>query len=90
VSQILLLAMFVLAPAAVLAQLPVKARRYFLAAAVTALLAYAVLMGPALGGGALLVLPAALMGIIVAALLVEVVTLVRRLLGRNGRPAAHG
>ncbi|HEY0131320.1 MAG TPA: hypothetical protein VGB57_07935 [Allosphingosinicella sp.] len=89
-SQILLLAMFVLAPATVFAQLPVKARRYFLAAAVTALLAYAVLMGPALGGGAFLVLPLALMGIIAAALLVEAVALARRLLGRKGRPAAHG
>ncbi|HEX8624014.1 MAG TPA: hypothetical protein VF782_02930 [Allosphingosinicella sp.] len=89
-SQILLLAMFVLAPAAVFAQLPAKARRYFLAAAVTALLAYAVLMGPALGGGALLVLPLALMGIIAAALLVEAVAFLRRLLGKKGRPAAHG
>jgi hypothetical protein len=88
--QALILAMFVLAPATVLAQLPVKARRYFLAAAVSALLAYAVLMGPALGGGALLVLPLALMGIIAAALLIEAAVLVRRLLGGKGRPAAHG
>ena len=85
----LILAMFVLAPALVLAQLPVKARRYFLAAAVTALLAYAVLMGPTLGGGALLVLPLALMGIIAAALLVEAVSLARRMLGKK-RNAAHG
>jgi predicted anti-sigma-YlaC factor YlaD len=90
VSQVLLIAMFVLAPALVLAQLPVKARRYFLAAAATALLAYAVLMGPGLGGGALLVFPLALMGIIAAALLIEAVALVRRLLGGKGRPAAHG
>jgi hypothetical protein len=89
VSQALILAMFVLAPAMVFAQLPVKARRYFLAAAVTALLAYAVLMGPDLGGGALLVLPLALMGIIAAALLVEAVALVRRMLAGKG-PAAHG
>jgi predicted anti-sigma-YlaC factor YlaD len=89
VSQILLLAMFVLAPAAVFVQLPVKARRYFLAAAVTALLAYAVLMGPGLGGGALLVLPTALLGIIAAALLVEAVTFGRRMLRRKGN-AAHG
>ncbi|HEX9947447.1 MAG TPA: hypothetical protein VGA98_07900 [Allosphingosinicella sp.] len=89
-SEALLLAMFVLAPATVLAQLPVKARRYFLAAAATALLAYAVLTGPALGGGAFLVLPLALMGIIAAALLVEAVALVRRMLGKKGRPAAHG
>ena len=88
-SQALILAMFVLAPAMVFAQLPVKARRYFLAAAVTALLAYAVLMGPDLGGGALLVLPLALMGIIAAALLVEAVALVRRMLAGKG-PAAHG
>ena len=88
--QALILAMFVLAPAAVLAQLPVKARRYFLAAAVTALLAYAVLMGPALGGGALLVLPLALMGIIAAGLLIEAVGLVRRMLGKKGSEAAHG
>jgi hypothetical protein len=88
--QALILAMFVLAPAAVLAQLPLKARRYFLAAAVTALLAYAVLMGPNLGGGALLVLPLALMGIIAAAILVEAVALARRMLGRKGRPQAHG
>jgi hypothetical protein len=86
--QVLILAMFVLAPATVLAQLPVKARRYFLAAAVTALLAYAVLMGPTLGGGALLVLPLALMGIIAAAILVEGVAFLRRMLGRKG--AAHG
>jgi glycosyltransferase A (GT-A) superfamily protein (DUF2064 family) len=90
VSQALILAMFVLAPALVFAQLPVKARRYFLAAAVTALLAYAVVMGPDLGGGALLVLPLALMGIIAAALLVEAVALVRRLTGRKGNPATHG
>lgn len=89
-TEAMILAMFVLAPAAVLAQLPVKARRYFLAAAVTALLAYAVLMGPALGGGALLVLPLALMGIIAAALLIEAVALVRRLAGERGGPAAHG
>lgn len=89
-SEALLLAMFVLAPTTVFAQLPVKARRYFLAAAVTALLAYAVLMGPSLGGGALLVLPLALMGIIAAAILVEAVALVRRILGKKGRPAAHG
>ncbi len=88
--QALILAMFVLAPATVLAQLPARARRYFLAAAVSALLAYAVLMGPALGGGALLVLPLALMGIIAAALLIEAVVLARRLLGSKGRPAAHG
>jgi glycosyltransferase A (GT-A) superfamily protein (DUF2064 family) len=85
---ILLLAAFVMAPATVLAQVPAKARRYFLAAAVTALLAYAVLMGPSLGGGALLVFPLALMGIIVAALLIEAVALARRMLGRKG--AAHG
>jgi hypothetical protein len=90
VSQILLLAMFVLAPATVFAQLPVKARRYFLAAAVTALLAYAVLTGPSLGGGALLVLPTALIGIIVAALLVEAVSFARRMLGKKGSPAVHG
>jgi hypothetical protein len=88
--EAMILAMFVLAPTLVLAQLPAKARRYFLAAAVTALLAYAVLMGPALGGGAFLVLPLALMGIIAAALLVEAAALVRRLLGKKGRPAAHG
>jgi hypothetical protein len=88
VSETLLIAMFVLAPALVLAQLPVKARRYFLAAAVTALIAYTVLMGPNLGGGALLVLPAALLGIIAAALLIESVAFVRRLLGNKG--AAHG
>jgi hypothetical protein len=85
----MILAMFVLAPALVFAQLPAKARRYFLAAAVTALLAYAVLMGPNLGGGALLVLPLALMGIIAAALLVEAVSLARRVLGKKGN-AAHG
>jgi hypothetical protein len=89
VSQALILAMFVLAPALVFAQLPAKARRYFLAAAVTALLAYAVLMGPNLGGGALLVLPLALMGIIAAAILVEAVSLARRMLGKK-RNAAHG
>ena len=89
-SEALILALFVLLPATVLAQLPAKARRYFLAAAATALLAYAVLMGPNLGGGALLVLPLALMGIIAAAILVEAVALVRRLLGRKGRPTAHG
>jgi hypothetical protein len=88
VSETLLIAMFVLAPALVLAQLPAKARRYFLAAAVTALIAYTVLMGPNLGGGALLVLPAALLGIIAAALLIESVAFVRRLLGNKG--AAHG
>jgi hypothetical protein len=88
--QVLILAMFVLLPATVLAQLPAKARRYFLAAAVTALLAYAVLMGPSLGGGALLVLPLALMGIIAAGLLIEAVAFVRRLLVGKGRPAAHG
>ena len=88
--QILILAMFVLAPMTVFAQLPAKARRYFLAAAVTALLAYAVLMGPALGGGALLVFPLALMGIIAAALLVEAAALIRRLAGGKGRPPAHG
>ena len=88
--QALILAMFVLAPAAVLAQLPVKARRYFLAAAVTALLAYAVLMGPALGGGALLVLPLALMGIIAAAVLIEAVAFARRMLGKKGSEATHG
>jgi hypothetical protein len=86
----LILAMFVLAPATVLVQLPVKARRYFLAAAATALLAYAVLMGPGLGGGALLILPAAWMGMIGAALLIEAFALVRRLLKSRGRPAAHG
>ena len=89
-SEALILAMFVLAPALVFAQLPAKARRYFLAAAVTALLAYAVLMGPNLGGGALLVLPLALMGIIAAAVLIEAIVFVRRRLGKNGRPAAHG
>jgi hypothetical protein len=89
-GEVLLLAMFVLAPALVFAQLPVKARRYFLAAAATALVAYTLLMGPKLGGGALLVLPLALMGIIAAGLLVEAVAFVRRLLGRKGRPAAHG
>ncbi len=89
-SQVLLLAMFVLAPATVFAQLPVKARRYFLAAAVAALFAYTLVVGPAAGGGALLVLPLALMGIIAAAILVEAVALVRRLLGKKGRPAAHG
>jgi hypothetical protein len=89
-GEILLLAMFVLAPALVFAQLPVKARRYFLAAAATALVAYTLLMGPKLGGGALLVLPLALMGIIAAGLLVEAAAFVRRLLGRKGRPAAHG
>jgi hypothetical protein len=82
--------MFVLAPAAVFAQLPVKARRYFLAAAVTALLAYAVLMGPTLGGGALLVLPLALMGIVAAGVLVEAVSFVRRMIARKGGSAAHG
>ena len=89
-SQVLLLAMFVLAPALVLAQLPAKARRYFLAAAVTALMAYAVLMGPGLGGGALLVFPAALLGIIAAALLVEAFSFARRVLRGKGSPAAHG
>ena len=88
-SEALILAMFVLAPMLVFAQLPVKARRYFLAAAVTALLAYAVLVGPTLGGGAFLVLPLALMGIIAAAILVEAVSLGRRMLGKNGN-AAHG
>jgi glycosyltransferase A (GT-A) superfamily protein (DUF2064 family) len=88
--QVLLVAMFVLAPTLVLAQLPAKARRYFLAAAVTALLAYAVLMGPALGGGALLVFPLALMGIIAAAVLIEAVAFARRLLGKQGRSAANG
>jgi hypothetical protein len=88
VSETLLIAMFVLAPALVLAQLPAKARRYFLAAAVTGLIAYTVLMGRNLGGGALLVLPAALLGIIAAALLIEGVAFVRRLLGNKG--AAHG
>ena len=88
-SQALILAMFVLAPMLVFAQLPAKARRYFLAAAVTALLAYAVLMGPNLGGGALLVLPLALMGIIAAAILVEAVSLARRAIGKKGN-AAHG
>ena len=88
-SEALILAMFVLAPMLVFAQLPVKARRYFLAAAVTALLAYAVLVGPTLGGGAFLVLPLALMGIIAAAILVEAVSLARRMLGKNGN-AAHG
>ncbi len=39
---------------------------------------------------ALLVLPLALMGIIAAALLVEAVSLVRRLAGKNRNPAAHG
>ncbi len=89
-SEILLLVMFVLAPGLVLAQLPVKARRYFLAAAVSALLAYAVVMGPSLGGGALLVLPTALLGIIAAALLLEAVSFVRRILGGKGSEAAHG
>jgi glycosyltransferase A (GT-A) superfamily protein (DUF2064 family) len=89
VSQALILAMFVLAPALVFAQLPAKARRYFLAAAVTALLAYAVLVGPNLGGGAFLVLPLALMGIIAAAILVEAVSFARRMLGKKGN-AAHG
>ena len=89
-SQVLILAMFVLAPATVLLQLPVKARRYFLAAAATGLLAYAVLTGPALGGGALLVLPTALMGIIAAALFIEAVARVRRLLDLKGRPAVRG
>ena len=89
-SQVLLLAMFVLAPLAVFAQLPVKARRYFLAAAVAALLAYAVLTGPGLGGGALLVLPAALLGIIAAGLVVEAASFVRRTLGTKGSEAAHG
>ncbi|HEX8380481.1 MAG TPA: hypothetical protein VF619_08035 [Allosphingosinicella sp.] len=89
-SQALLLAMFVLAPALVLAQLPAKARRYFLAAAVTALLAYAVLMGPGLGGGALLVFPTALLGIIAAALLIEAASFARRVLGKKGSSAAHG
>ncbi|MGA9583620.1 MAG: hypothetical protein WBR13_16800 [Allosphingosinicella sp.] len=89
-SQVLLLAMFVLAPATVLAQLPAKARRYFLAAAVAALFAYTLVVGPAVGGGAILVLPLALMGIIAAALLIEAVALARRLLGRKRRPAAHG
>ena len=88
-SQTLILAMFVLAPALVFMQLPAKARRYFLAAAVAALLAYAVLMGPPLGGGALLVLPLALMGIIAAAVLVEAVSLARRMIGKKGN-AAHG
>ena len=88
-SQTLILAMFVLAPALVFAQLPAKARRYFLAAAAAALLAYAVLMGPPLGGGALLVLPLALMGIIAAAVLVEAVSLARRMFGKKGN-AAHG
>jgi hypothetical protein len=88
VSQALILAIFVLAPATVLVQLPAKARRYFLAAAVAALLAYAVLTGPSLGGGALLVFPLALMGTIVAALLIEAAMLVRRLIARKG--AAHG
>jgi hypothetical protein len=90
VSEVLLIAMFVLAPALVLAQLPVKARRYFLAAAVTALVAYTVLMGPTLGGGALLVFPAALLGIIAAALVIEAVAFVRRMLGKKGNSAAHG
>ena len=87
--QVLLLAMFVLAPALVFAQLPIKARRYFLVAAVTALLAYAMLMGPGLGGGALLVLPAASLGIIAAALLVEAVSFAR-MLAKKGSSAAHG
>lgn len=86
----IVLAMFVLAPALVFAQLPVRARRYFLAAAVTALFAYTLLMGPKLGGGALLVLPLALMGIIAAALLVEAAAFVRRLLAKKGKEAAHG
>jgi len=90
VREALLLAMFVLAPALVFAQLPVKARRYFLAAAVTALVAYTMLMGPQLGGGALLVLPMALIGIVCGGLLVEAVSLVRRMLRRKGGSAAHG
>ena len=89
-SQVILLAMFVLLPATVLAQLPAKARRYFLAAAVTALFAHTLLLGPGLGGGALLVLPLALLGIIVAALLMEAVALARRVLGKKGSNAAHG
>ena len=89
-SEALLLAMFVLAPMLVLAQLPVKARRYFLAAAGAGLFAVTVLAGPNFGGGTLLILPLALLGIIAAALLIEAVALVRRLLGRKGGSAAHG
>ena len=85
----IILAMFVLAPAAVFAQLPAKARRFFLAAAVAALFAVTFLVGPTLGGGGLLI-PLALLGIILAALLVEAVALVRRLLGKKGGSAAHG
>ena len=88
-SDLILLAMFVLAPAAVFAQLPAKARRFFLAAAVAALFAVTFLIGPNLGGGGLLI-PLALLGIILAAVLVEAVALVRRLLGKKGGSAAHG
>jgi hypothetical protein len=90
VTDWLVLVMFVLAPALVFAQLPAKARRYFLAAAVTALFAYSLLMGPGMGGGALLVVPLALIGIVAAGLLVEAVALVRRMLGKKGSEAAHG
>ncbi|HLL30451.1 MAG TPA: hypothetical protein VK403_05595 [Allosphingosinicella sp.] len=89
-SQIILLAMFVLAPALVFAQLPARARRFFLAAAVAALFAATFLMGPIVGGGGFLLVPLALLGIILGALLVEAVALVRRLLGGKGRPEAHG
>ncbi|HEY0111986.1 MAG TPA: hypothetical protein VGB59_02410 [Allosphingosinicella sp.] len=88
--EALILALFVLLPAMVLVQLPVRARRYFLAAAATALVAYTMLMGPNLGGGALLVLPLALIGIIAGAILIEVVVFVRRMLGKNGNEAARG
>ena len=89
-SDVIVLAMFVLAPALVLSQLPVRARRYFLAAAIAALFAYTWLRNPGAAPGPLLLLPLALTGIVCAALLVEAVALVRRRLARDGKGAAHG
>jgi hypothetical protein len=84
----IVLALFVLLPALVFAQLPARARRYFLAAAVAALSACELLIRPSLPALSPL-LSLALLGIILGALLVEAVAFARGMLARKGG-AAHG
>jgi hypothetical protein len=90
VSDIVILASFVLLPAWVFAYLPARARRYFMAAAFAALIAAKFLIGQAGPDNRLLLLPLALLGIVLGGVLVEAVVFVRRLIGRKGEVASHG
>ena len=89
-SDAIFLSLFVLLPAAVFAFMPSRARRFFLAAAVAALVAINFLWTPGGPDNPLLIVPLALAGIVLGGILVEAIVLVRRLSTRSGKVGSHG